>query len=562
MDATRLLLLIFVVMSTSECSGSETAELQCENFDANPINLLEGEALYYQHYILLTLNFSDQELNWYKNSSKIKYISFDKKERIHQHDGWIFFLKPLTEDSGLYTARHIDQGGICRNYNVKVEVFNASERENPKILWTSIENSDQNIRVRCLSTVTNTCTMFGGIVTWYKDYVLLQGHHEKEQLVENASKQDEGIYTCICTWTHNDRAYNTSASKRLIVEERSSYHPVEILSPTDEEQFADESSEIKLECKVFCGININVNDCDASWHIGDIERDGYNQTIQRTKENPSKKVITTAILTIEKVSEKDFRTKFNCTGKSIYTSNSATLTLKRRESKTQMVMTALCVLFACLFAAVLVKCFAVDLVLLFRPCLRLWSHKKDVRLYDAYVVYQTQSAEKVTESTLCWFLTQVLPSVLEEKCGYRLFIHGRDDMPGEDHVKQVESSVKQSRRLMVILNPGSGLESETSYQHPDSLHNSVIGGFDWQVVFHHALVQRDMSVILIQLGDTGPQGYTQLPIALQHLIRKSAPLRWPEGSRDAASRNSRFWKKVRYLMPATPAKRCQQSALI
>lgn len=47
------------------------------------------------------------------------------------------------------------------------------------------------------------------------------------------------------------------------------------------------------------------------------------------------------------------------------------------------------------------------------------------------MVYQTQSADEVTEDKLCHFVTNVLPSVLEEKHGYRLFIHGRDDIPGE-----------------------------------------------------------------------------------------------------------------------------------
>lgn len=183
----------------------------------------------------------------------------------------------------------------------------------------------------------------------------------------------------------------------------------------------------------------------------------------------------------------------------------------------------------------------------------------DTRSYDAYVVYETQSMDVVAEETLCRFVTQTLPSVLEEKCGYRLFIHGRDDIPGEDRVALVEDSMTQSRRLLVILTLGSG--SEVADQHP-SLHDSVTGGFDWQVGLHHALVQREMSVILIQLGETGPQGYKHLPVGLQHLIRKSAPLRWPESSRDAAACNSRFWKRVRYLMPAVPAKKCQKASVI
>ncbi|XP_068593101.1 interleukin-1 receptor-like 1 [Cebidichthys violaceus] len=561
MDTSRLLLLIFTVMAACECS--ESAERPCFDNKLESFNLIEGEAFYFVPYDADNL---DEKFTWFRNNTdnNIENITTDENESVHHHGGALFLLNPRLEDSGFYTARENTLLGECYNHYVTLTVFQKSLKSDRKFLYEVIKNSDVNKMVPCPTTIGHFCEKLNGSFSWMKDYKLLEGHHEEDLWIKDATKRDEGIYTCICTWTHNGMEYTSSASRRLELLDQNVPRDIEIISPTNKEQLADEGVGIKLNCSVFCGTNVDAN-CQASWHIDGVpprQIAGCKETMKPVDQSPSKNTISTAILTIDKVSAQDFNAKFVCRGVGMYTLRNVTLTLKPRESIIPLVVGGVCVLFFCVFAAVLVKCFAIDLALFFRPCFPLSRCDKDGRMFDAYVVYQMQSVDKATEDTLCQFVAKVLPSVLEEKCGYRLFIHGRDDIPGEDRLELVEDRMKQSRRLMIILTPYSGSESESSDQHPISPQNPLIGGFDWQVGLHHALLRREMSVILIQLGDEGPQGYAHLPAGLQHLILKSAPIRWYEDSRVGAAWNSRFWKRVRYLMPATPAKQCPQSAII
>ncbi|KAM9850617.1 interleukin-1 receptor-like 1 [Aulostomus maculatus] len=501
---------------------------------------------------------SDAEFTWHKNSSQPKYISSDENKRIHYRGAALFILNVTTEDSGFYVAQHNKRSGKCSNYHLRVEVFKASQRMNRSLLYMTVDPPGVSKKVRCPLPVSNTCSVLNGSFTWYKDFSHLQGQNGVILWVHNATKHDEGIYTCLCTWQHNQRWYNSSGSRELIVEEMADHHPPIILSPVEKEMLVDEGKGIKLVCSILCGSNVQ-NDCLAHWHVN--QADTYKQTIQTVVKN-STHTVSTAILSIGRLSAKDFHTVFECEGKGYFDTVSTTLTLTPRGTIIPVVIGGVCAFLFCGLAALMVRFFAVDLALLFRPYLPQRSHNDDAKLYDAYVIYQRQSGDKVAEDTLCLFVSRILPSVLEEKCGYRLFIHGRDDIPGEDHIELVEDHMQQSRRLMVLLTPGSGAGLEATDQHSPRPQDTVVGGIDWQVGLHHALIQREMSVILIQLGKVGPQGYTHLPPGLQHLIVKSTPISWPENSKGAASWNSRFWKRVRYLMPARPASKFSQSAVI
>ncbi|KAG7240352.1 hypothetical protein INR49_026923 [Caranx melampygus] len=502
MDPSRLLLLLLIsVMSGFECS--ETAR-ECTDIQERARHRPDGEALHVMFVFQELDQFPHEQFKWYKkNSTNSTPISPNKTERVHYHAGELFFLNLLPEDSGSYTAQHIDESGQCFNYNVDIDVYNASDRWNPAYFHGTRKSSDDCIKIVCPDPVVETCSKFKGNYTWYKNFTFSSiSTNKKEIWVKQASQDVRGLYTCICTWPYNNNMYNSSASRMLEVEEITQKH-CEILSPINTEQFADEGAGIRLNCSVFCGIRAERH-CNASWLLDPGMTDGYNKITEVTTDRHTSKTIATTVLIIDKVSPADFQRKFKCSGSCFFKSMAATLTLKQRESRTPLIVAPICVLLICAFAAVLVKCFAIDLALLFRRYVPLNSKRKD-------------------------------------------------------RVELVEDSIKQSRRLMVILTPGSGPEPD---QCPASTQESAIGGFDWQVGLHHALVQREMSVILIQIGDTGPQGYTHLPIGLQHLIRKSAPVKWPDGSWGAASWNSRFWKRVRYLMPATPAKKCLHSAIV
>lgn len=54
----------------------------------------------------------------------------------------------------------------------------------------------------------------------------------------------------------------------------------------------------------------------------------------------------------------------------------------------------------------------------------------DGKTYDAYILYpKTLGEGSISNSDI--FVFKVLPEVLENQCGYKLFIYGRDDNVGE-----------------------------------------------------------------------------------------------------------------------------------
>lgn len=55
------------------------------------------------------------------------------------------------------------------------------------------------------------------LLLFLQGFKLLEGQHGANLWIYVASRDDEGIYTCICTWAYNHKVYMSSASRRLLI---------------------------------------------------------------------------------------------------------------------------------------------------------------------------------------------------------------------------------------------------------------------------------------------------------------------------------------------------------
>ncbi|KAJ3591701.1 hypothetical protein NHX12_006833 [Muraenolepis orangiensis] len=530
-----VLLLVFSGMTCSEGDeGPQPADSACEMYtDMKELAVSEGEALHIMPDGLHGSTWDHDQHNLFSWRRGQAHFSSSEAERIHHHGPTLLFLPLSVNDSGLYIAR-LNYSGKCHIFHVPVFVQLASVPLGKHRLYTPIRASDSNPTIPCPEQVADLCKDLKGVLSWYRNFSLLAGEELPGLQLQRATKADDAVYTCKCVWRHNQKDYYSTASRQLQMREKTTFQDIRIVRPTTTELPVQPGSPLEIECVAFFGTNMT-SGYEVWWEKNNLSvtgMEGYNQTFSRTGEYFS------STLTIHKVLTSDLHASFRCRASNGVETRSHALSLKPAESWTYLVVALVCV--AIVLAAVVIKYFTVDLVLFSRRFLRCTRARNDGLQYDVYVVYHPQEESK---AILNQFLSQALPLVLERKCDYRVFIHGRDDTPGEDRLEQVEERVRLSRRLMVVRPPGSGVNKALS-----SAPSSPAGlDIDWLVGLH-----QETRVILVQLGEVGPRGHTHVSAALQHLVHKRVPLYWQEDSPGAAHWNSRFWKRVRYAMPTPP----------
>nr|XP_038029177.1 interleukin-1 receptor-like 1 isoform X8 [Anas platyrhynchos] len=98
----------------------------------------------------------------------------------------------------------------------------------------------------------------------------------------------------------------------------------------------------------------------------------------------------------------------------------------------------------------------------------------------------------------------------------------------------IEKRIQKSRRLIILLT--------------HQLLNCKEFAYDQHVALYNALIQNNTKVILLEMERM--ETYETLQESLKYIIKKQGTVKWKEQHTvHPQSSNSKFWKRVRYLMP-------------
>ncbi|NWH22840.1 ILRL2 protein, partial [Grus americana] len=509
----------------------------------------DGQPLAIKCSLEKSLKSEDYNLTWYKVGNQTA-VPRDKLSRIHQQKNLIWFLPAMLEDSGDYECviRNLTS---CRKMCTKVTVFERIDSLclNEKFAVEEVIFTLSSAKVVCphLDYFRNEKNIQP--VRWYKDCQLLEGKRfafsDSDLIIFDVTVHDQGNYTCETTYTYNGKQYNISRDVSLTVEVSPPKKPPEISYPRNNSIEVELGSQVTVDCnttgadgyEVFWtgnGVYIDV------FYVSRIFASPYEEeTSYDGRPMHSVKLI------ISEVNSEDYEQPFVCQASNAFGQVASYIILKHRVPDVQRWLTGglLSFLILTFITLIIYKIFKIDLVLWYRNSACAFASKEetfvfvlDGKTYDAYVLY-TKSSRGRSFHRLETFVHRILPDVLEQQCGYNLFILGRDDSPGEAVVSVADETVKLSRRLMIILGSEASsccLLEDTSEQ---------------QLAMYNALIRDGIQVILIEIDEI--QDYTSMPESIKYIKQKHGAIQWKgDFSEKSCSANTRFWKYVRYQMPS------------
>ncbi|XP_006870827.1 PREDICTED: interleukin-1 receptor type 1 [Chrysochloris asiatica] len=519
---------------------SVTLSDKCQENEEKIVTILSANEIFaYPCFIMWTEN-KDTTI-WYKNDKKT-LISMERDSRIHQFNDKLWFAPTKVEDSGYYYC-------VVRNstYCLRNKVTVKFVENEPNLCYSMEAQFPQRLPIGesgllvCpkLDLFKDENNAFYNI-QWYKDCKPLLLDNIKyaaegtKLIIKNVTEEDTGKYSCHTTYVYLGKQYHISrVIDFLPLVENVPRWPF-IMTPNNDTMEVELGSQIQLICNI-SGQSFGY----WKWNESFIDDDDP-VLAEEYVDGPVKAKQTIIMLNISKVESRFYLHPFACTAITEIGKNQAYVQLIPPVRDCQKHIIGIFVIFTVVIicSIFIYRIFKVDIVLWYRDSCYDFLPKKasDGKIYDAYILYPKTLGEGATSNSDI-FVFKILPEVLENQCGYNLFIFGRNDYVGEDIVEVMDANIKKSRRLIIILVK-------------DALGFSWLGSTsEEQIAMYSALIQDGIKVILLELEKI--QDCEKMSESIKFIKQKHRAIRWSgDFTEKPQSAKTKFWKNVRYHMPA------------
>ncbi|XP_042571933.1 interleukin-1 receptor type 1-like [Cyprinus carpio] len=398
-------------------------------------------------------------------------------------------------------------------------------------------------------------------IQWYKNCELLQEDEKfasnKDMLyIRKVHHDDAGFYTCKLTFRLAGVIREIAETIECDVKDEYLMKP-RVIEPVNEIIKVERGSSFRKDCvvevhgkgillvEVFWKVLL---ESKAQFISLNTSHRVHQEPMNESRTENGYRIVRT--LSVSAVSEEDFYLNFTCLASSSRGHPTGQITLVPADPNLLLLLGLLLGSVALLFVTGVLLCttFKVELALSVRTVFPFLykTTDGDGKQYDAYIAYPRvlEGSSKKAEI----FAMSTLPQVLEGQYGYKLFILGRDGLPGEAVVDVVQDALSRCRRLLLLYTASSLCSPEAQ---------------DWaeqQTGLYQALVEDSMSVVLLELEEI------RQPLRLPHAVRllkdkQGALQAWKRRKRwafwDGKSEervtslepSARFWREVRYHMP-------------
>ncbi|XP_033965772.1 interleukin-1 receptor type 1-like isoform X1 [Pseudochaenichthys georgianus] len=616
--------LLFFLGLSGTCTGFEQENCTNYRLQFDRVYSVPGEVAMLNttlaSYDVFNISAVPYNITWYDSKTRQEISNETGRTAVRGETLW--FLNTTLDDDGEYVSVLRTRSGCYRqNTRLIVELPVPGECGRPRKAGQPITKGVTDY-LGCplkeyISKLNSYNTTFS--LMWYKGCVLIVDGSDGYSYEDNAKLKIDKVettnqqsYTCTLTFTLDGTVGSVSESIEAWVNAKYSLTP-QVRQPAGGIIKAPIGSTFSQLCQVFvpCVGKPWVN---VFWFV---QRDFIMETnpsarvytsekLTRSETVPVEGVWIERVLTISKLQEKDYNINYTCKTASARGNPQSYFTLLPTDPDLRlpigMILGNVAVLF--IVSVILYYLFKVDIVLCFRRMFPVFytNTDSDGKLYDAYVAYSQPNTEGFSNEVEA-FVFHTLPEVLEKACGYKLFLAGRDCVPGMAIVDSVEENIQASRRLLLLYTAStfmrkrltSGISSNNnitksrdSTEHSESKkesdrssNTSFDGGeenypdsrqqLERLAAMHRSLLEGSLKVILVELEEITPAQLALFPESVRHLRMKQGAVCWWKNQSGAGrwrtcmrtkedeekggqlsqtlSPSSRFWKEMRYRMP-------------